>query len=553
MRQQLVGVTMQKWQRRTVYYAILLATSMLVFALLYQAGMRIYEGDPRTFLHSLQVVVETFTTTGFGSDSPWLSAEMQVVVIVMDLYGTLLIFMAFPLLAFPLLEEVLSTTVPTAVPEETTDHVVICSYTSRADALIEELQAREVEYVIMEPARDVATELYENEHPVINADPTSIAGLEQAGLGDAQALVADVSDRVDTSIVLTAQEVTTDVPIISVVEEPDRQSYHRLAGADHVLSPRPLLGSSLASKVTTSVTTDLGDAIELGEEFEIAELPIHRGSRLVESTTAESGIRERSGVNVIGAWFQGEFQTPPDPDRTLTTGTVLLVTGRDDQLTELAELTTSTVRRFTPGETLVVGYGEVGREIAVALDEAGLEFTTVDRRELDGVDVVGDATAPETLLEAGLDGARSVILAMPDDTATEFTTLVIRDISPETEVIARVEETESVRKMYRAGADYVLSLATVSGRMIASTILEDEEVLSLDQQVEVVRTRAPALAGQTLGGAMVRSRTGCTVVSVERDGGLITDAGPDLQVEAGDRLIIAGTDAGVRRFTELMT
>ena len=553
MRQQLVGVTMQKWQRRTVYYAILLATSMLVFALLYQAGMRIYEGDPRTFLHSLQVVVETFTTTGFGSDSPWLSAEMQVVVIVMDLYGTLLIFMAFPLLAFPLLEEVLSTTVPTAVPEETTDHVVICSYTSRADALIEELQAREVEYVIMEPARDVATELYENEHPVINADPTSIAGLEQAGLGDAQALVADVSDRVDTSIVLTAQEVTTDVPIISVVEEPDCQSYHRLAGADHVLSPRPLLGSSLASKVTTSVTTDLGDAIELGEEFEIAELPIHRGSRLVESTTAESGIRERSGVNVIGAWFQGEFQTPPDPDRTLTTGTVLLVTGRDDQLTELAELTTSTVRRFTPGETLVVGYGEVGREIAVALDEAGLEFTTVDRRELDGVDVVGDATAPETLLEAGLDGARSVILAMPDDTATEFTTLVIRDISPETEVIARVEETESVRKMYRAGADYVLSLATVSGRMIASTILEDEEVLSLDQQVEVVRTRAPALAGQTLGGAMVRSRTGCTVVSVERDGGLITDAGPDLQIEAGDRLIIAGTDAGVRRFTELMT
>lgn len=553
MRQQLVGVTMQKWQRRTVYYAILLATSMLVFALLYQAGMRIYEGDPRTFLHSLQVVVETFTTTGFGSDSPWLSAEMQVVVIVMDLYGTLLIFMAFPLLAFPLLEEVLSTTVPTAVPEETTDHVVICSYTSRADALIEELQAREVEYVIMEPARDVATELYENEHPVINADPTSIAGLEQAGLGDAQALVADVSDRVDTSIVLTAQEVTTDVPIISVVEEPNRQSYHRLAGADHVLSPRPLLGSSLASKVTTSVTTDLGDAIELGEEFEIAELPIHRGSRLVESTTAESGIRERSGVNVIGAWFQGEFQTPPDPDRTLTTGTVLLVTGRDDQLTELAELTTSTVRRFTPGETLVVGYGEVGREIAVALDEAGLEFTTVDRRELDGVDVVGDATAPETLLEAGLDGARSVILAMPDDTATEFTTLVIRDISPETEVIARVEETESVRKMYRAGADYVLSLATVSGRMIASTILEDEEVLSLDQQVEVVRTRAPALAGQTLGGAMVRSRTGCTVVSVERDGGLITDAGPDLQIEAGDRLIIAGTDAGVRRFTELMT
>jgi Trk K+ transport system NAD-binding subunit len=142
---------------------------------------------------------------------------------------------------------------------------------------------------------------------------------------------------------------------------------------------------------------------------------------------------------------------------------------------------------------------------------------------------------------------------MPDDMTTEFATLVIRDMSPQTEVIARVEETESVQKMYRAGADYVLSLATVSGRMIASTILEDEDVLSLDQQVEVVRTVAPNLVGQTLAGADVRSETGCTVVGVERNGTVITDVGPDFRVETGDELIIAGTDDGIRQFTERLT
>lgn len=107
--------------------------------------------------------------------------------------------------------------------------------------------------------------------------------------------------------------------------------------------------------------------------------------------------------------------------------------------------------------------------------------------------------------------------------------------------------------MYRAGADYVLSLATVSGRMIASTILEDEDVLSLDQQVQVVRTHAPKLVGQMIGDALVRSKTGCTVVGVERDGGVITDVGPDFKVESDDELIIAGTDGGIRRFNEQMT
>ena len=544
---------MDKWQRRTVYYSLLLVGSMLLFALLYQNGMRIYEGEPKTFLHALQIVVETFTTTGFGSDSPWVSPEMQVFVILMDLFGTLLIFMAFPVIAFPLLEDILSTTVPTSVADDTEDHVIICSYTSRAEALIDELDSWGVDHVIVESDRERATELYENDYRVVHADPTSIAGLEGAALGSARALVADVSDQVDASIVLTAREIVEDVPIVSVIEEPDRQSYHRLAGADHVLSPRPLLGQSLTSKVTTSVTADLGEAIEIGDDFGVAELPIRRGSRLVGTTLAESGIREQSGVNVIGVWFRGEFETPPSPNATLTDGTVLLVTGREEQLEELKQLTLSEVRRFSRGETIVIGYGKVGSRITAALDEAGLAYTVVDRTEMDGVDVVGDATEPETLQAAGIENARSVILAIPDDTTTEFATLVVRDISPETEIIARVQEIESVQKMYRAGADYVLSLATVSGRMIASTILEDEDVLSLDQQVEVVRTVAPKLVGQTIGDADVRSKTGCTVVGVERNGTVITDVGPEFGVETGDELIVAGTDDGVRQFTEQMS
>jgi Trk K+ transport system NAD-binding subunit len=542
---------MDKWQRRTVYYAILLVVVMVGYAGVYHYGMRVYESDPVTFLHSLQVVVETFTTTGFGSDSPWSTPEMNALVIVMDLTGVALIFMALPVLAFPLLEDALSTTVPTSV-EDVSDHVVICSFTTRAATLIEELESWDVEYVIVEPDRDRATELYEDDYRVIHADPESVRGLEAAGVGSARSVVADISDRVDTSIVLAAREISEDVRIVSVVEEPDRRAYHRLAGADEVLSPRPLLGRSLASKVTVSAATALDDVIEIGEDFDVAELPVHRDSRLVGTTLAESGLREQAGVTVIGAWFRGEFETPPDPTRTITNGTVLLVTGREEQLKELRRLTRSSVRRFGRGGTIIVGYGQVGQSITDTLADAGAEYTVVDRTDADGVDVVGDATEPSTLEAAGIDSARSVVLALPDDTTTEFATLVIRDLSPETEIIARVEEPGSIPKMYRAGADYVLSLATVTGRMTASSVLEDEEVLSLEQQVEVIRTEAPGLVGRTLGDARVRTKTGCTVVGVERDATLRTDVGPEFRVEAGDELILAGTDEGTRRFTERM-
>ncbi len=541
---------MDKWQRRTVYYSTALVGIMLVYAVSYRHGMRVFEGERLTFLHSLQVVVETFTTTGFGSDAPWESAEMNALVILMDLTGVVLIFIALPVLAFPLFEDALSTTVPTSVENGLADHVVVCTYTSRAEALVDDLESRDVDYVVVEPGREQATELYEGDFDVVHADPESVEGLEDANLGSARALVADVSDRVDASIVLAAQEVAEDVPVVSVVEDPDRAAYHRLAGADDVLSPRPLLGRSLASKVTMSVSTDAADAVEIGDGFEMAELPLHRGSELLGSTLADSEIRERSGVNVVGAWFGGEFETPPDPETRLTTGTVLLVTGREDQLERLVELTQSEFRRFERGETIVVGYGQVGQVIARELADAGIQHTVVDQRDIDGVDVVGDAVEPETLHEAGIEDARSVILALPDDTTTEFATLVVRDVSPETEVIARVEEPGSVQKMYRAGADYVLSLATVSGRMIASTILAEEDVLALDSQIEVVRTPAPGLVGQRVGDALVRTQTGCTIVAVERDGDTLTEVGPDVRIRAGDELVVAGTNDGIRRFTD---
>ena len=539
---------MDTWQRRTVVYLGTLLAVIFGYALAYDYGMTTFEGQTQPFYHSMQVVVETFTTTGYGSDAPWQSLQMNVLVMVMDVTGVVLIFMALPVFVVPLFEEALSTAVPTTV-EEMTDHVVICTYSPRAESLIAELDSWDKEYVVVEPDRERATELYESGYSVVHGDPESVETLKDANLPAATALVADASDEVDVSIVLTAREAASDVPVVSVVEEPELATYHELAGVDRVLSPRKLVGESLAEKVTTAVTTELGEAVEIGEDFEVAELPVQRGSELVGRTLAESGIRERSGANVIGAWFRGEFETPLSPDAELDPGAVLLVAGRQEQLERLKELTRSPVRSPRGGEVVVVGYGEVGATVTDELASAGVPYTVVDLRGKSGVDVVGDTTDPETLREAGIETARTVVFTVADDTLTGFGTLVARELNPEVEVIARAEETENVQKIYRAGADYVLALATVSGRMLASTILEEEEIISMDKQVELVRTTAPELAGQTLSEADIRSRTGCTVIAVERDGEVVTELGPEFRLRRDDAVVVAGTDDGVNEFT----
>lgn len=544
---------MDSWKRRVVGYGAFVFVVLVFTAVFYRWGMRVYEGETRTMIEALRFSIEMFSTTGFGGDAPWESQEMNAFIAVMDLVGMVLLIGALPVVVTPLLEAAFSTTAPTEAEDDLSGHVVICSDTSRADTLIEEFDSQSIPYVIVEPNADRAVRLYEADHVVIRADPESTEGLEAARLPAARALVTDVSDQVDASIVLAAKEVAPDVRVISVVEDADRERYHRLAGADEVLSPRSLLGGSLAAKVTTALRTDLGEAVEIGDSLQLAEVSVPHGSRLAGSTLSDSGIGERTGVNVIGAWFNGEFDAAPSPDAMLSAGTVLLVSGRSDQLERLVDLANSATRRFGAGSTIVVGYGEVGRTVAETVEDADLPVTVVDHVDKDGVDVVGDATKPETLQAAGIENARTVVLALPEDTTTEFATLVVRDLAPEVEILARVEESTSVPKMHRAGADYVLSLATVTGRMAASTVLANRDVLSLDQQIEVVRTGVPRLAGRTIAEANVRGRTGCTVIAIEREDETVSDIGPDTRIAHGDELVIVGTDDGIHAFERAFT
>jgi len=535
--------------RLITYYLVAILVTVAVYTGTYQVAVGVFEGREPNLAQSLQIVVQSLTTTGYGEGAPWASLELNLLVIAMQLTGIVLLFTALPVIALPVIQEMLASRAPTTIPA-TNDHVVICSGDDSGETLVDDLVAENVEYVIVESDRARATDLYDADYDVVHGDPQTVEGLERVHVEDAAWVVVESAGEVNPSIVLTAKAAAPDVPVVSVAEELDRAEYHRYAGADRVFSPRDSVGERLGEKATATVTADLDETVEIGDDFEIAELAIHAGSDLVGKRLEDARIRERTGANVIGAWIDGEFRVPPI-EEPIDEHTVLLVTGRERQCAALYDLTLSTARSHgATGSVVVAGHGETGSAAVEQLADAGIEPTILDRVEGPEVDVCGDATDPDALRAAGIESAGSLILAIESDAETILATLVARELSDDVEIIARADDRESVGKIYRAGADYVLSLSRVTGRLLAATVL-DQELLAFESQVKVVRTPAFHLAGQTIAGARIRSRTGCTVIGVERNGDLITGPDPGFRLESDDEVIVAGTDEGIAQFREL--
>ena len=539
---------MNGWQRRIVQAVSVVIAVVVAYTLLYRWAMFNFEGAERSVFESLQVVIESFTTAGFGGDADqWQTAPTNVLVVMMNLTGVLLVFLALPLFVVPIFQQALEDS-----PQRSTDlvdHVVICSYNSREDVLRSELDAAGVPYVIIEEDPDTVLELNQDDIEAIYGDPEQEETFENANIREARALVADVSDERNVSVILTAKGINGELTVVSVAEDSRDAEYHRYAGADRVIRPRQVLGKALANKATLSLSRGFRESIELSENFELSELLVKKDSELAGKTIGELQLREQIGATVIGMWANGEFVPVPEADMRIDENTILLVAGSHRALEQVNSRSISP-RASREDRIVVAGYGVVGRSAVEALDEKGISRTVVDIEDHDGVDIVGDISDPETLSRCRIEDARFILLALSDDTTSMYMTVALEELAPDTEVIARANDVENTAKLYRGGGEYVLALSTVTGRMLSSALLDTEDVLSPDTQFSIVRTTASELVGTTLADADVRTRTGATVVAIERDGTLITDPGPDSTVREEDTLIIAGSDECVNDFTE---
>ena len=115
--------------------------------------------------------------------------------------------------------------------------------------------------------------------------------------------------------------------------------------------------------------------------------------------------------------------------------------------------------------SVLIGFGPTGKTVARLLKESGIEPTVIELnietvraiRET-GVDAIyGDATRPETLTEAGIETAASLILTSAGMANSTEVIRAAREANPGIRVLARTSYLRELDDMRRAGADTVFS------------------------------------------------------------------------------------------------
>lgn len=520
---------------------------VLFSALVYMVGMQYLEGDPRSFWDSMGWAAETLTTTGYGVDGRWQHPVMVIFVIVLQFIGIFLVFLVFPIYLIPFLEERFETRLPRTAPSQS-QHLIVYRWGPAVESVVEEAEGAGVPVLIIEPEETVARRVLERGLHVLYGD---LGGqtLEDAGLSRARALIANGTDDEDAAVVLAARQLGFEGDILVLVEEPYHRRPMMLAGATAVFTPRHILGAALAARASERISPRLAGIQKLGRRLEVREVRIEAGSPLDDLTLAEADLGARTGATVIGQWIDGHLEAPPTASMRLSTHGILVVVGSAESISRLVDLCGPAATLRHEGAFLVGGYGEVGQKVVQLLTDVGERVIVVDREKREGVDVVGDMLDPRTLEEAGAGSARAAILALDTDSATLFATVILKELAPQLSVIARVNQAENVERIYRAGADFALSISQVSGQMLAHRLL-GEEAVALDPQLKLVKVSAQGLQDEPLGELRIRERTRASVVAVERGEEVLVELGPEFRFRADDSVYLCGSNKAVRSFQE---
>ncbi|MBC3185877.1 potassium channel family protein [Corynebacterium sp. zg-331] len=214
-------------------------------------------------------------------------------------------------------------------------------------------------------------------------------------------------------------------------------------------------------------------------------------------------------------------------------------------------------RNRVRNHTIVVGYGTKGRSAVAALLADGVPAHQIVVIDMDKaalshaqhqglVTVHGSATKADVLKIAGVNRARSVVVAPNLDDTAVLVTLSVRELAPSAMIVASVRESENQHLLEQSGADSVVISSETAGRMLGlatvtpSVVEMMEDLLSPDEGFSVAER--PVAEDEV--GAHPRHLADI-VLGVVRSGELYRIDSPEAEaVEPGDRLLY------VRRVTQ---
>ena len=215
------------------------------------------------------------------------------------------------------------------------------------------------------------------------------------------------------------------------------------------------------------------------------------------------------------------------------------------------------------GEFAVIGLGQFGRAVALSLVREGAAVLAIDQleeraqlveSEVDAV-ACADATDERALNELGLERMSCVVVAMgarARETSILTTSLLRQRGIPR--IISRAANELHARVLLAVGAHEVINPELQMGQRLARNLAHPTilEQIALDENTNLVEVATPEqFIGKSMTEVDLKRRYGVSVIAVRRAGQVLPQLAGDDRLQRGDRLLIVGQPASVRRVASL--
>lgn len=530
-------------------FLLLLAALVTLYSVLFHYIME-FEGRQYSWVTGYYWTLTVMSTLGFG-DITFESDLGRIFSSIVLLSGIifLLVLLPFTFLEFfylPFMKARSEARAPHELHPKYHNHVILTSFDIVTRTLIKKLVQRGYHYVILIPNLNDALLLYEEGYRVMVGELDDHETYRKARADKALLVATTTNDMVNTNIVFTVREVAEHVPIVAIADSAASVDILELAGCNNVLLLADMMGRALARRVNDR--DRLAHIIGEFGELLIAESTT-RNTPLQGKTLRESRLRENLGITALGIWEQGEF-TPAQADTKILPESVLVLAGLEQAIDQFNE--TYTLHQENNGLVIIIGGGRVGRAAARALAERGIDYRIIEQVPEEqgflGKYVIGNAAELKILEKAGIQRCHNIIVTTHDDDNNIYLTLYCRRLRPDTKIISRATRESNIATLYRAGADFVMSYATLGANTILN-LLDKSNVLMISEGLDVIRVKIPPrLVGQSIAQAQIREQTECTIVAIQHGGKTDFNLNIQAPMPAQAELIMLGTRAAEEKF-----
>ena len=453
-------------------FFLVLAGLILIYTVGFHVLM-LQEGQEHTWVTGLYWTLTVMSTLGFGDITFHTDAgRLFSIVVLASGMIFLLVLLPFTFIEFfyePWMNAQAMLRAPRQLPPTVRGHVLFTSYDALTRALVRRFEQYQTPYAVVVSDVDDGLRLHDVGVSVMVGDLDNPETWEKARIGSAAMLVSTVSDVVNTSVAFVVRGLAGDVPVITSANDKASVDIQELAGASHVLRLEEMMGKAFARRTLG------GDAVAhvIGrfDKVLIAEANARR-TPLVGKTLRETKLREHAGVTVVGVWQRGRFE-PARAETKIKENTVLVLAGSKDQLARYDDLFRIYNAQTAP--VVILGGGRVGRATSRALARQGVDFRIVEQaaeRIRDPKRYIHGSAADLAVLEkAGIRDTSTVIVTTHEDDLNVYLTIYCRQLRPDIQILSRSTSERHVSLLHRAGADSVLSYASMGSSDVMNLLL----------------------------------------------------------------------------------